>query len=278
MGRRIGKKATLGFIVLVAATIAGLVLMRAHEHGAGNSEGPGGFAHGVPWSGPSTPGAGRAALSPLHIGESLSYRVSWSTFATAASATISIPDRLYFFGDNVWDFRAQISTVNPVRRLFTIDDQFMSYADVHTLNSRQYVMRLNELGRNRTQQFRSNQSSEGSDPSFGTIPPATCDPLSALFLLRTADWTRPVHAPVFDGRQIYEMTAQRVAEESVAVPAGKFSAARIRVELQGTVEKGAHIALTIWLAQDAYRTPVAVEAALPFGSLRLELTARTPGR
>jgi hypothetical protein len=280
MERITGKKAMLGFIVIVVAVIAGLVLMRAHEHGLGNSEGSGGFAPSTPWSSPSagTSGTGKTPASPLHIGESLSYRVSWSTFATAASATISIPGRLYFFGDSVWDFRAQISTVNPIRQLFTIDDQFISYAAVSTLNSRQYVMRLSELGRNRTQQFRAAPSGGGSDPSFGIIPPATCDPLSALFLLRTSDWTHPVHAPVFDGKQTYEMTAQLLVEESIAVPAGKFSASRIRVDLQGSVEKTAHIALTIWLAQDAYRTPVAVEAALPFGSLRMELTARIPGR
>jgi hypothetical protein len=152
-------------------------------------------------------------------------------------------------------------------------------------------MRLSELGRNRTQQFQATRVREAQAGSAGdsggkTIPSGTCDPLSALFLLRGADWTRPARALVFDGRQTYEMTAQRVADESVSVPAGKFAASRIQVELRGMGDKNARagpnvvptLGLTIWLAMDANRTPVAIEVALAFGSLRLELTSRTPGR
>jgi hypothetical protein len=87
-----------------------------------------------------------------------------------------------------------------------------------------------------------------------------------------------LHAQVFDGKQTYEMSAQRVAQESIAVPAGRFEAYRIQVELRGMADENAHIGLAIWLARDAYHTPVVIQAALPFGSLRLDLTARTPGR
>jgi hypothetical protein len=289
-----GKRAKLALIALVAAGLIGLVLLRAREHGrANNPKSLRGIAANAPLSGPSSAPAGNESppaqgpASPVRIGESLSYRLSWSTIATAATATISVPDRLYFFGDDVWDFRAEVNTVDPVRRLFTIDDQFTSYADVQTMASRQYIMRLSELGRNRTQQFRTTQIRGAPDRAndvvatpagFGAIPAAACDPLSALFLLRMANWARPVQAPVFDGRQVYEMTAQRVAEESVAVPAGKFTASRIKVELRGSIDPSAHVGLTIWLARDAYRTPVVVETALPFGSLRLELISRTPGQ
>jgi hypothetical protein len=300
-----GKKAKLALIALVAAGIIGLVLLRAREHRRTNNPGGvEGIAANTPWPGPSSaPGGaesrpGQGPASPVRIGESLSYRLSWSTIATAATATISVPNRLYFFGDDVWDFRAQVSTVNPVRRLFTIDDQFTSYADVQTMASRQYIMRLSELGRNRTRQFRTAQiwgtparandvatTQAGSSPAgsgdtggFEAIPAAACDPLSALFLLRMADWARPVEARVFDGRQVYEMTAQRVGVETVAVPAGKFAASRINVELRGSSDPSARVGVTIWLARDAYRTPVIVETTLPFGSLHLELTSRTSGR
>jgi hypothetical protein len=274
-----GKKTKLALVALAAAGIVVLVVMRMHEsHRTGNLENLGGFVGNAP--GPlrgTIPGQG-----PLRIGESLSYRVSWSTFATAASATISVPNRLYFFGNDVWDFRAQVSTVNPVRGLFTIDDQFTSYADVRTLESRQYVMRLSELGRNRIQQFRAAEAGSTGGSGFGTIPAGASDPLSALFLLRASDWTRPVQAAIFDGKQTYEMMAQRVAEEPIAVPAGKFDASRIKVELRQMDDKNTHagpaFGLTIWLAADDYRTPVAIQVALPFGSLRLELTSRNASR
>jgi hypothetical protein len=78
------------------------------------------------------------------------------------------------------------------------------------------------------------------------------------------------------------MMAQRVAEEPIAVPAGKFDASRIKVELRQMDDKNTHagpaFGLTIWLAADDYRTPVAIQVALPFGSLRLELTSRNASR
>jgi len=271
------KKTKLAFIAILAAGIIGLVILRAREQrGSTSFEGNGHAGNGPSVVDELRPG--QKLASAVRIGESLSYRVSWSSFATAATATISVPNRLYYLGNDVWDLRAQISTVNPVRRLFTIDDEFTSYADVHTMVSRQYVMQLSELGRDRTQRFRGAQDGPTGASSGGIIPSDACDPLGALFLLRDSDLTRPLHAQVFDGKQIYEMSAQQVGSESTAVPAGRFATSRIQVELRGMADKNAHIGLTIWLARDAYRTPVVIEAALPFGSLRLDLTARIPGR
>ena len=207
-------KINLALLILLAACIGALVTMRAWEGRSRET------ARLIPR------GRGERLYSPaperFRSGESLSYRVSWSTFATAATASISIPERLYFFGDNVWNLRAQVSTVNPVRRLFTIDDQFTSYSDVNTLQSRQYVMKLDELGRKRVQQFRSSLTGPGNTGSFGAIPAGAFDPLGGLFLLRTVDWQQPVAAEIFDGKQIYEMIAQRTGEEAVISAGGKI--------------------------------------------------------
>jgi hypothetical protein len=142
-------------------------------------------------------------------------------------------------------------------------------------------MDLQELGKGRTQLFR---PAQGGSPPPGEgiivdVPEGTYDPLGALFALRVANWNHPLRAHVFDWKQIYEMTAEKGGEETVSVPAGRFKAERFNVQMQSAVASNAPpVTLTIWLTLDDSRVPVAIEAALPFGSLRAELTSATASR
>ena len=67
------------------------------------------------------------------------------------------------------------------------------------------------------------------------------------------------------------MTPPRSEIVSVSVPAGKFTASKreIRVFDNGAEMKDAHFLL--YLANDAARTPVLMEAVLPVATARVEL-------
>src|ERR1700687_3984567 len=80
---------------------------------------------------------------PFRAGETLHYQVAWATFTSAASVQLSVPERRDLFGWGTWHFRASAHTLSTVRSLFPIDDQFDSYTDTATLESRQYEMYLN---------------------------------------------------------------------------------------------------------------------------------------
>ena len=57
----------------------------------------------------------------------------------------------------------------------------------------------------------------------------------------------------------------------VTVPAGQFTATRIAIHVS---ERGIELPDThfwLWLAHDAARTPVLIEAEVPFGTARVEL-------
>jgi hypothetical protein len=58
----------------------------------------------------------------------------------------------------------------------------------------------------------------------------------------------------------------------VSVPAGNFNASKIEIHVldNGVEMKDAHFLL--YLANDAARTPVLVEAVLPIATARVELT------
>jgi Protein of unknown function (DUF3108) len=94
--------------------------------------------------------------------------------------------------------------------------------------------------------------------------------------LRSVDWaTTPlVHGPVYDGRKLYEIRARKTGSAEVQVPAGKFSTSTIEVKVfdNGVEMNDAHF--TLYVAKDEARTPVLLEAVLPFAAARVELRKR----
>jgi hypothetical protein len=214
--------------------------------------------------------------APFRVGETLNYRVSWSAFTTAASVQLSIPERRDLFGWQTWHFRASAQTQGPVATLFPVDDQFDSYTDAASLETRQFEMHLNELGRISDQVMHFTvvgQKTKAPGPSV-ILQPGTRDGLGALYSLRMVDWQRTPEqrALVFDGHEIFDMRARRDGSpESVTVPAGTFTASRVSVTVFQNEKEVSAIHVAVWLASDAARTPVVLEATLPFGTLHAEL-------
>ena len=219
---------------------------------------------------------------PFHVGERLDYRVAWSSFDDAAAVQLSVPEQRNLFGWQTWHFQAAIHTLRSVHTLFPVDDQFDSYTDASTLECRQFEMYRNELGKSTAKVYdliQPGQQPRAPAPAV-IVSPGTRDPLGMLFTLRAVDWRRTpeVRIPVYDGHDLYEMHAQiEAASDSVQVEAGSFEASRISIQLFKNGTEDASIHFTIWLANDAARTPVQFAAELPFGDLRVQLTDSKPG-
>jgi|HubBroStandDraft_6_1064221.scaffolds.fasta_scaffold151729_3 hypothetical protein len=222
----------------------------------------------------------RAAETPMpfRIGETLNYDVAWSAFASAAKIQLCVTEHREILGSRTWHFRASAHTLSPLRSLLPIDDQIDSYTDTATFESRQYEMYLYEMGKKENQILHFSVAGRlQTIPSPAVVvTPGTLDPLGALYMLRQVDWRRTpeFRAPVFDGEDLVEMRAHlEAAKELVAVNAGNFSATRILVqEYQHGVEVKGEI-LSLWFANDAARTPILLEAEIPFGSVRIELSS-----
>jgi uncharacterized protein DUF3108 len=89
------------------------------------------------------------------------------------------------------------------------------------------------------------------------------------------DWSKKsaVNSPVYDGRKLYEVRAElKSKSEAVSVPAGDFHTTKIEIHVMdnGVEMKDAHF--FVYLANDALRIPVLVEAVLPVATARVELT------
>jgi len=106
------------------------------------------------------------------------------------------------------------------------------------------------------------------------VLPGTRDPLGMMEYLRNVDWSKTpeVRSPVYDGRKLYDVRASLSAgSEKVTVPAGSYTASKIELRIfdNGTEMKDSHFFLH--LANNAARTPVLLDAQLPFANARVEL-------
>ncbi len=224
---------------------------------------------------PAAPAVPAAAPVPFRSGENLEYRVLLSKFAVnAAKIETSVVEQRNFFGRAAWHFRAIAHTVDTTRALFAIDDEFDSYTSAASLFSLQYEMYLHEQGKAQTNLYRMTVDGDPApaDATAVRVVPGTRDAINFLYDLRAADWQRTpeLHAPVFDGRRLYDVVARiDTRQGNVTVPAGNFSAYRVSIRV---FDHGKEMTDTkLWLTKDAAHTPVLVEAEIPFGTARVEL-------
>jgi len=224
------------------------------------------------------PAAPAATPVPFRPGESLQYRVLFSKYSVnAAKIETDVIEERDFFGHLAWHFRAVAHTLDTTRMLFAIDDEFDSYTSAANLFSLQYEMYLHEQGKEQTSLYRMTTDADPAPANVTAVRvvPGTRDAISFLYDLRAADWQRTpeLRAPVFDGRRLYDVVARvDMPQGNISVPAGTFPAFRISVRLFDHGKELGDTRLWVWIATDAGHTPVLVEAEIPFGTARIELT------
>ena len=227
------------------------------------------------------PAAPAPAAVPFAAGERLEYAAQWNKFLTAALLTMNVVERRDFYGAPAWHFRAQAKTIDPVRMIFALDDQFDSYTDAVTLESRQYESYIREQTKkdDLVVPMATKPEANRSGAHVYLVLPGTQDPLGFFYRLRAQDWKKePVlKLPVFDGRKMYEVTARRESSgQTVEVAAGSFAVTRVALKVFQGGQEVQNLSVWVSLTEDSARVPVLIEAEAPFGTVRAELTGRTP--
>ena len=225
----------------------------------------------------AVPAAPASLPVPFKLGENLQYRVLFSKYSVnAAKVELRVIEQREFFGQKAWHFRAVAHTLDTVRMLFSIDDEFDSYTSAATLFSLQYEMYLHEQGKDQTALYRMTTDADPAPPNVTAVrvAPGTRDAISFLYDLRAADWQRTpeLRVPVFDGRRLYDVIARvDTPQGNVSVPGGNFPAYRVSIRLFDHGEELTDTRLWVWFARDTAHTPVLIEAEIPFGTARFEL-------
>ena len=214
---------------------------------------------------------------PLRAGEVLEYTANVSNLENVATLRLQVAGRGNFLGKSTWHLQAFAHTQNPLRMVFELDDQFDSYSDAGTLASLQYEMHLSERG----QKVESIQrmTATGKEPASpeateARVLPGTRDPLGMMQYLRNVDWTKTpdVRCPVYDGHKLYDVRAKLgAAAEKVNVPAGNYAALKIAIRVFDNDVEMKDASFALYLANNAARTPVLLEAVMPFATARVEL-------
>jgi len=227
---------------------------------------------------PAVPATPAALPVPFKAGESLQYRVLFSKYSVnAAKVETSVIEQRDFFGHPAWHFRAVAHTLDTMRMLFQIDDEFDSYAASASLFSLQYEMYLHEQGKEQSTLYRMTTDADPAQPNVTAVrvTPGTRDAINFLYDLRATDWQRTpeLRAPVFDGHRLYDVVARvDTPQGNVSVPGGNFPAYRVAIRLFDHGKELTDTRLWVWFARNAAHTPVLVEAEIPFGTARIELT------
>jgi len=216
---------------------------------------------------------------PFPFGEHLEYAAQWNHVVTAATLKLDVAERRDFYGRAAWHFKALARTIDPVRMIYTLDDQFDSYTDAATLDSLQYEAYIREQSKQEdlvVPMAASPHAARGNAHIFLVLP-GTQDPLGLMYRLRAHDWQKEpaVEIHVFDGRSSYDVQARREsAGVPVAVAAGNFLATRVALRVLRGGQEVPNLKIWASFSEDAARTPVLIEAEAPFGTVRAELTAR----
>jgi hypothetical protein len=292
-----GYKTTAGIAVLAAAGCAtgGYYWLRVREEQKlravmAAEEGPGSRKAQTTRNGPagdsaapSRPVTARPGAVPippeafLREGESLEFSASVSKVSNVASLKLQVAERQIWHGKNVWHLRAFAHTQNALRMIFELDDRFDSYSDASTLVSQQYEMHLSERGQKVESVQRMIPAATEPAPPGATaarVLPGTRDPLGMMQYLRTTDWTKTseIQSPVYDGHKLYEVRAKLIGQGlKVTVPAGSYKASKIEIRV---FENGAEMndaSFQLYLAENQDRTPVLLEATMPFATAHVEL-------
>ncbi len=214
---------------------------------------------------------------PFLAGEKLEYRCGWQFYNGGATLKLAVMEQRTFSGRSAWHFQAQAVTLNPLRYVFALDDQFDSYSAAPGITSLQYEAYIREQNKHEDRIFRMSHEGEPA-PDGGTavrVPAGTRDPLGALYFLRAVDWARTsaVTMPVYDGKKLYELRARLGLDaDEIEVPAGSSTASRIDLRVYDRGRELSQVRISVWIAHDSAHTPVRVEADLPFGSVRAELS------
>ena len=215
------------------------------------------------------------SFSP-QAGEVLQFSASLAKVSNVASLRLEVVDKKEMNGKLAWHFQATAKTQNAMRLIFELDDRFDSFSEGTSFTAVQYEMHLSERGQKvQSVQRLTTMGKEPAPPgaSAAIVLPGTRDPLGMMQYLRSVNWdkTTQVKSPVFDGRKMYDVRAKLIGTSEVVVPAGRFTAATIEIRVFDNGAEMKDARFTLYLANDAGRTPVLLQAVLPFAEARVEL-------
>ena len=231
------------------------------------------------------PAAKKAQTVPFAVGETLTYDVSWSSYLTAATATLAVKERKASYGSEAYYIVAEGRPTSILSKLYDLYYKADTLLDVYSLLPQRGSIFSKEGNRQRMKITMFDHAKKRAQYEIQTrtvvkkdvaISAYAQDVLGALYVVRaiplkTGD---KFSIPICDAGGAYVVQIQVGAVESVKTGIGDIRAFKVTPVLPASHSAAAR-RLTIWLSEDARRLPVRMQAQLAVGSFDLTLKSAT---
>ncbi len=217
-------------------------------------------------------------------GEWLRFKMSYSGFLRAGSATLSV-DEAIINDKEVFHVTGKGWTSGVIKWFFKVDDTYESFFNKETIQPYVFIRNINEGGYiiNRKINFDySNNIATTQDFKSGTTSSASIediqDMLSAFYYLRTQNLENlnegdEIGLNMFIDGETFPFKLRFLGTEFLKTSFGKVKTLLFRPMVQAGRIFKANESVTIWITADANKIPIKLKASLAVGSLRAELEA-----
>jgi hypothetical protein len=219
---------------------------------------------------------------PFHVGETLTYDVSWSSYVSAGTAVVAVKEKKPSFDSTAYYIVAEARPAPLLAKLYTLYYKLDTLLDAYTLlpqrgsvyseEGKRHRFKTTRFDRGQQKAYFEYQSGNTVKADFA-VPAFTQDALSAIYVLRSIPLKAGDHMtmPVSDDGITYRLAIDVGAAERIRTPIGEMSAWKVRPVL--TDDKGQSVGrnLAVWISDDAHRYPVKIQAELAVGSFNLLL-------
>jgi len=219
---------------------------------------------------------------PFRAGEVLIYDVSWSTYLTAGTLTVSVREKRPSFGSVAYYVTGEGRPTPLLSKLYSLYYKADTLVDVYTLLPQRGSTYSEESGRRRMKITRFNHAARTVQFEMQTatvfkkelaVPPYSQDILSALVVIRALPLKTgtKITMPVCDGGDLYRATIVVGARELVRTGLGPMNALKIVPAVTDSRGRPSGRGMALWITDDARRLPVKLQAELAVGSFVLVL-------
>jgi hypothetical protein len=219
---------------------------------------------------------------PFAIGEQATYQVEWQGPAGPVSAgTIALSVEevpISQEGGPGYRFRVRARTAQWVSRFYVADDEFITDVTADLMSVR-HERHLREGRRVVDEAYVFDRAarqvrwiSDAPKPPLRLWPGAR-DPVAAFFYLRTLSLEpgARIQVPVNDNGRNLSLDVRVDGIEHITVGGREHEALRVTPVLRQRVARRSAPDITVWLARDARRLPLAADVRAAFGTVRLEI-------
>jgi len=222
---------------------------------------------------------------PFAAGETLTYEVSWSSFLTAGSATLSVKEKKPSYNSDAYYIVAEGRPTRLLSKLYDVYYKADTLLDVYSLLPQRGSIYSEEGSRHRIKvtMFDHARKKAHYEVQAGTVTKKDLaiaadsqDALGVLYRLRSIPLKQGdrFSVSVCDAGQSYKVEINVGAVETVKTGIGDLRAWRITPVPPSSNAAGAR-RLTLWVSDDERKLPVRMQAQLAVGSFDLTLKSQS---